>query len=76
MNQDEINRDEWTRPANWRGGMLAVYVSPLDTRVWVPKRPPGLGWTLNFAHRRSWLWLAALIGGPLALALLVARAVR
>ena len=31
-----------------------------DPALWVPKRL-GLGWTLNFAHRRSWLILALLL---------------
>jgi uncharacterized membrane protein len=52
---------EWRDPRNWRGGWLGVYVAPRDPRVWVPKRRPAFGWTLNFAHRTSWIWLAALL---------------
>lgn len=62
--QAERNDAEWHRDENWRG-WLDSYVAPNDTRVWVPKRSPWMGWTLNFAHRVSWLWLAALLGLPL-----------
>jgi uncharacterized membrane protein len=33
----------------WQG---TVYRNPADPRLWVP-RLSGLGWTLNFAHRRA-----------------------
>ena len=56
----------WADPANWRAG--GVYRAPRDPRVWVPKRNPALGWTLNFARRRAWAWLAALLAGPVAVA--------
>jgi Family of unknown function (DUF5808) len=29
--------------------------SKRDRRLWVPKRQPGMGWTLNFAHRAAGL---------------------
>lgn len=63
----EHDEAEWHRPENWRGGILGIYVAPRDSRVWVPKRLPGLGWTLNFARRASWLWLAVLLGLPVAI---------
>src|SRR6266850_567453 len=46
--QDDINQLEWERPENW-SGRLCVYRSARDTRIWVPKRNPSLGRTLNFA---------------------------
>jgi uncharacterized membrane protein len=67
MNQAEINDAEWRNPANWHGGWLGFYVSPRDTRVWVPKRKPGLGWTLNMAHRSGRLWLLALLALPVVI---------
>ena len=57
---------EWRNPLNWRG---VFYVAPRDPRLWVPKRPPGIGWTLNFARRASWLVLVLLLGVPLVTAL-------
>jgi uncharacterized membrane protein len=42
----------------YRWGLF--YVNPDDPAVWVPKRL-GLGWTLNFAHRRSWVMLGLLL---------------
>ena len=40
--------EEWHRAENWYGGWLGLYHAPRDPRVWVPKRPPHFGWTLNF----------------------------
>lgn len=62
------NHAEWDDPANWRWG---VYYSPLDTRVWVPKKPKWMGATLNFAHRASYVWLAVLLS-PAVLVAVVA----
>jgi uncharacterized membrane protein len=76
VNQDEVNQAEWKNPDNWRGGWLGIYVAPRDTRDWVPKRIPWMGWTLNFAHGRSWLWLGALLVGPLIVMLVLARYLR
>lgn len=42
----------------WKLGGL-IYSEAADPRVWVPKRV-GYGWTLNFAHTESWIWLGAL----------------
>jgi uncharacterized membrane protein len=76
MTQDEINRAEWENPANWSGGLLGVYFSKRDSRVWVPKRNPAMGWTLNFANPRSTLWLAGLIAGPALIAAIVMQLAR
>lgn len=59
------NSAEWANPANWHGGIFRIYQSEKDSRVWVPKRNPAMGWTLNFAHRAAWLWLAGLVLGPI-----------
>lgn len=67
MNQHEINEAEWRDRSNWRWG---AYYSPRDTRVWVSKPIRWTGWTLNFAHRAAWLWLAALLTPGLAVVLL------
>ena len=42
----------------YRWGLF--YVNPKDPAIWVPKRL-GLGWTLNFAHGRSWVMLGLLL---------------
>lgn len=36
----------------WKWGI--IYVNPNDPLMWVEKRN-GLGWTLNFAHSKSYL---------------------
>jgi uncharacterized membrane protein len=67
--QEFINRQEWERPDNWTGWMC-IYRSARDTRIWVPKRNPAMGLTLNFAHRGSWWSLLGLSIIPLGLILL------
>ena len=65
------------RAKAWYSALLGVapyfdepfYVAPRDPRLWVPKRPPGIGWTLNFARRTSWLVLFLLLVVPLVTAL-------
>ena len=53
--------------AGYRWGLF--YANADDPRLWVPKRL-GLGWTLNFAHGRSWAILLLLLSPLLGLALL------
>jgi uncharacterized membrane protein len=69
VTQDEINEREWANPANWHG-RLCIYSSKADDRVWVPKRNPAMGLTLNFAHRAAWWSLLGLSIIPLAFVLL------
>lgn len=54
-----------TKPSPWR--FVVFYFDENDPRLWVAKRT-GLGWTLNFAHRASWLVLGAfmLLGAAVA----------
>lgn len=61
MSANDPYDTEWSRPENWRGGLFGIYYAPGDPRVWVPKRIPIMGWTLNFARRRAWYWLAGLV---------------
>ena len=65
MSDAEI--DEWEKDENWYGGWLGVYYAPRDPRVWVAKRPPRIGWTVNFARRSSWVWLAVILASPVAI---------
>lgn len=51
------------------------YKNPRDARLWVPK-VAGVGWTINFAHRRAWPVMIALIGVPVAVAILIATLAR
>ena len=68
MNQETINKSEWMNPANWTGPKwLSVYFSKRDSRVWVPKQIPALGWTLNLGQRGGVFWMTAfVIGLPLS----------
>lgn len=73
MTQDEINQAEWENPENWSDALIGIYFSKRDTRVWVPKRRPGLGWTLNLARPAGAWWLVGLLAVPPVLARLWAR---
>lgn len=64
MTQDEINQAEWNNPDNWGGpDWIAVYFSKKDTRSWVPKRIPWMGYTLNLGQTSGVRWFVGLIGG-------------
>ena len=62
------NKNEWNNPNNWsRMGLFGIYFCKADTRLFVPKATPAFGWTLNFGHRHSVLWLSAIIVLPVLL---------
>ena len=62
MNQENINESEWHNPDNWTGpNWLSVYFSKRDSRVWVPKQIPGLGWTVNLRRPGGMAWLLAIM---------------
>jgi uncharacterized membrane protein len=70
VNQREINQAEWRNPDNWSVGF---YFSKKDTRSWVPKQIPWMGWTLNLGNRAGALWMIGfLIGTPLFVILVLA----
>lgn len=57
-------------PSNYKWGIF--YYNPIDPRVWLPKRVPWFGWTLNFANWKSYLLLIAIAAAVAALGLLIA----
>ena len=65
MTQREINESEWRDPANWRGGWIGLYFGRRDSRTFVPKRNPLLGFTVNLARPQGKLVLALLLALPL-----------
>ena len=67
MAQDEINQQEWHNPDNWSGPKwLSVYFSKKDSRTWVPKQIPSMGWTINLGKTAGVCWLmGVIIGIPL-----------
>ena len=73
MDHNEINRVEWQNPDNWSGPKwFSVYFSKKDTRTWVPKQIPSLGWTINLGKTAGVFWLiAVLIGLPLFIVLIM-----
>ncbi len=71
MTQRDINVAEWNNKANWS---LCFYFSKRDTRTWVPKSIPWMGWTLNIGTRAGAAWLLGIIIGlPIWFILLFAR---
>ncbi len=63
----------WGDARHW--SRLGVYRCSEDPRLIVPKRRR-VGWTLNFAHRRSWLALVGVMlvaAGPTAAFVLLGR---
>ena len=58
-NREEGLNQLWADPANWtRSGL---YRCESDPRLWVLKRGNGIGYTINVAHRRSWLMLVGVL---------------
>jgi uncharacterized membrane protein len=47
----------------WKWGIM--YNNPNDPTIWVEKRV-GIGWTLNFAHKESWVIIFMILAIPLA----------
>jgi uncharacterized membrane protein len=45
-------------PINWKG---LFYVNRKDPRIIVPKRLPSLGWTLNFGHPISYVFISVFV---------------
>lgn len=73
MNQQELNDAEWANPSNWSAGL---YFSKRDSRVWVPKSTPWMGWTLNLGTRAGACgMIGLLIGLPLLMILLMSLAI-
>ncbi len=76
MTQDQIDQAEWENPANWSDTVVGVYFSKRDSRVWVPKRIPTWGWTINLGHPAGAWWLVGLLAVPTLIAGALARSRR
>jgi uncharacterized membrane protein len=71
--QSELDR-LWADPRNWTS--LGIYRCEADPRTWVLKRHPGIGYTINVAHGRSWLGLLGVLAlsvAPTVVALIMGR---
>lgn len=73
MDQKDLNQAEWENLQNWSGPKwLSVYFSKKDTRTWVPKQIPAMGWTINLGKTAGVIWLVAfLVGLPLLVIVLM-----
>ena len=64
VDQRSINESEWSNPDNWGGPRwISVYFSKKDSRTWVPKQVPWMGWTLNLAKTSGVLLFLSIIIG-------------
>lgn len=71
--QEPLGKHEVSdNPAHWKWGVF--YYNPDDNRIFPPKRNPGLGYTINFAKKRSVLVLLAIVSIPLIIEGLIALA--
>jgi len=69
MDRSERNARAWRNPDNWIGPRwLGLYRSTDDDRLWVPKVPRALGWTVNLARPAGAVVLMALVIAVLSLA--------
>ncbi len=60
MHSDEDQHQQWNNdPDNWVWGIF--YFNKNDNRLFLLKRNPGMGVTVNFANPLAYLFLIALI---------------
>jgi len=53
-------KEKWRNdPNNWKLGCF--YFNKEDHRIFPPKRIPWMGWTINFANKKSILFFVILI---------------
>ena len=68
LDQEAVDQTEWENPANWSGPpWLSVYFSKKDSRIWVPKQIPALGWTVNLGRTGGVRWMIGIIVGVILL---------
>lgn len=69
MDRSERNARAWRNPDNWIGPRwLGLYRAADDDRLWVPKVPRSLGWTVNLARPAGLIIPVALVIAVLAVA--------
>ncbi|MBD1366845.1 hypothetical protein IDJ77_23750 [Mucilaginibacter sp. ZT4R22] len=63
-----MNELEKKDASHWIWGL--IYYNPADPKLVVPKRF-GWGWTFNFAHKGSWIFILMVVGIIIAIKMLV-----
>ena len=59
-NPSKDTLEKWHKdPKNWKWGLF--YFNKEDKRLFVDKRNPNLGGTINFAHPKSYLFFIGMI---------------
>lgn len=70
MTQEQINRREWSDPMNGsRTGVLGLYSSRKESRLWVPRRGTSQGRTFNFGNPKAACWTLGLVVIPVWVAI-------
>ncbi|ANI89856.1 hypothetical protein A9P82_11500 [Arachidicoccus ginsenosidimutans] len=59
MNKNDFNNDDYRNPKFWKWGVF--YFNKDDVRLFIPKRNPFFGWTINFASPLSILFFILLM---------------
>lgn len=60
----------WKDPKNWGGGLTGFYFCKEDPRLWVPKRIPALGITVNLGHPKGGAMLVGIFMVPFVILLI------
>ena len=58
VSESETNTDDIDDDKHWKAGF--IYYNPSDPSLWIDKRM-GIGWTLNFGNKFSWLFIIGII---------------
>ncbi|MEL1240175.1 DUF5808 domain-containing protein [Flavobacterium flavipallidum] len=59
-NPSKETLEKWSKdPNNWIWGMF--YFNPKDKRFFPPKKKEWMGWTVNFANRKSVLFFIGML---------------
>lgn len=60
-----MNDQHWKNEKNWGAGLCGFYFCKEDTRLWVPKKNPVMGVTINLGHPKGGFTLISLFLIPI-----------
>jgi hypothetical protein len=73
MKPDKETQEKWLHDSNnWK--LNFFYYNKEDKRIFPPKKNPALGWTVNFANKKSLVIFLLWIGITIALIKLIQTA--
>ena len=68
MQSPEENELFHKDPNNWKWGIF--YYNPGDERLFLPKKNPLMGLTVNFAKREAWIFTLLILLLPIVLVII------